>query len=162
MMKAKDLRLIGELRKNGRVTSIKLSRKLGIPSSTVYDKVRNHNPLIRKYTCLLNYGLLGYAIRVFMVFKVNKNTRLDAQQFLEGSNNVNILWKVNSDADYIAECIFVDLIQLEEFRDVLEEEYGASKVRIHYMVEEPKREGFVPQARESNVSYAWGASSSAT
>src|SRR3989344_5241025 len=117
MLNKKDLKLIRELRQDSRQGATRIARKIGMSSSTVYEKTRNHKPIITKYTCLLNYKEIGCLVRVFMIFKVEKELKDKAKEFLEADNSVNLLWKINSGYDFLLEGVFMNLIDLENFRE---------------------------------------------
>ncbi len=144
MLNKNDLKLIRELRQDARQGPTKIAMKVGMSPSTVYEKARNHKQIISKYTCLLNYNEIDYLVRVFMIFKVDKELKDKSKDFLENNNNVNLLWKINSGFDFLIEGVFKNLAELENFREFIETEFKASKMSLFYLVEELKRESFVP------------------
>ena len=78
MMKKNDWELISCLRKNGRETLTKISRKTKVPISTLYDKLRSDKmSLITKHTCLLNFSKIGFNTRAKISLKVDKECRQD-------------------------------------------------------------------------------------
>lgn len=145
MLKKQDTQIIAELRMNGRARSKMLSKKTGIPSSTIYEKITNHKPLISKYTCLLNYSELGYSVRAYIIFKAHPNLKEETFNFLMKNNQVNNLWKINGGYDFLMEAVFSDLLCVEEFKDNLQNNFKAIKIQIHYLIEELKRETFIPK-----------------
>jgi len=141
MLKKEDTKLINELRKNGRKGPKEMSESIGTPISTIYEKVQNHLPIIKRYTCLLDYSKLGYSIRATFIFKVKH--REQALLFLMQNNNVNNLWKINGGYDFLLEGVFKDLLEVEELKDELQNKCKATRMQVHYMVEELKREQFI-------------------
>ena len=144
MLNKNDLKLIRELRQDAREGPTKIAMNVCMSPSTVYEKARNHKQIITKYTCLLNYNEIDYLVRVFMIFKVDKELKDKSKDFLENNNNVNLLWKINSGFDFLIEGVFKNLAELENFREFIETEFKASKMSLFYLVEELKRESFVP------------------
>lgn len=145
MLKKQDTKIIAELRMNGRARSKMLSKKLDIPSSTIYDKITNHSPIIVKYTCLLNYEKIGYPVRAYVIFKAYPKMREQTLNFLMENNQVNNLWKINGGFDFLMEGVFEDLMHVEDFKNNLQDNFGASKMQIHYLIDELKRETFIPK-----------------
>jgi DNA-binding Lrp family transcriptional regulator len=142
MLCVKDKELISAIRENSRLGAKSLSKSLSLPASTIYSKLNKPDKVIDKYTCLLNFESLGYSIRAQIIFSVDRNSKEKASEYLTGSNSVNNLWKINGGYDFIAECAFKNLLDMETFRESLETQFKANKFQIHYLVEEYKREGF--------------------
>ena len=86
--KKNELVLFSALRNNGRISLTDLSRTTKIPVSTLYDKMRMYSSnIIKKYTVLLDFSKLGYAVRVHFFLKAEKRKK-DAL-FSHLVNNIN-------------------------------------------------------------------------
>ncbi|MEM4264151.1 MAG: winged helix-turn-helix transcriptional regulator, partial [Candidatus Woesearchaeota archaeon] len=71
MIKKKDLLIASYLRQNCRIPLTKLARRIGIPVSTIFDRLRScEGSFIEKQTALLNFQKLGYNTRATVLLKV--------------------------------------------------------------------------------------------
>lgn len=153
MLKKKDLVLTAYLRQNARSSLTVLSRKTGVPVSTIFDRLKS-NHLILKSTALLDFGKLGYTTRANLLVKAKKNGKSVLKDFLFKSFNVNSLYKVNNGFDFMAECVFKDIRELEAFLEVLDERFAVKTKEVHYIIDELKKEAFLSQPELVDVVYA--------
>lgn len=141
-VKEKDLKIICNLRKDGRMQLTKMSRKTKIPVSTIYDRLKS-NEYITKNTCLLDFKKLGFDIRSYMLIKVNPNQKKDLHEFLAKNWSVNSLYRINNGYDLMAECIFKELREIEEFKDLISSRFNIEEVKLFYVVDEIQKENFL-------------------
>jgi DNA-binding Lrp family transcriptional regulator len=147
MLNQKDLLLISNLRQNARETLTRLSRKTRIPISTIYDKLKLYDgSIIKKHTSIIDFGKLGYNARVNIMLRVDKETRDPLKEFLERKNCINSVFKINNGFDFMVEGIFKDIIDVEEFLEILEDKFKIKSKQVYYIVDEIKREGFMTEA----------------
>jgi DNA-binding Lrp family transcriptional regulator len=143
MIKRKDLDIIRHIRADSRVSLADISRKTKIPISTVFDKLSKfQNRFIEKNVTLLNFQELGYAIKVNYVIKCKDRDKL--KDFLMQKNSVNNLYRINNGSDFFFEAIFRDMNEMEEFTEKLEE-FGIERKDKFHVIEELKRESFLPE-----------------
>ena len=65
LISKKELKIISEFRKNARENLTCASRKLGIPVSTIYDRLKKYSGnLITRHTAILDFKKLGFGIKV--------------------------------------------------------------------------------------------------
>ncbi|MFA6888604.1 MAG: Lrp/AsnC family transcriptional regulator [Candidatus Woesearchaeota archaeon] len=139
-IKQKDIELFSALRKNGRMSLTNISKETHIPVSTVFEKLRQYTDgIIKKYTVLLDFGKLGYTIRVCLVLKVGCRDKL--LHFLDIHPNVNNVYRINNGYDVLCEALFKDIHAAESFLQALEE-FTVMKLEVFYVLEDVKREGF--------------------
>ena len=71
-----DLLILSYLRKDARIKLTALSRKIGVPISTIYEKLKRFraNGLVR-LIALVDYNRLGLSTRVMIAFKVDRDIR---------------------------------------------------------------------------------------
>lgn len=139
-MKEKDKVLLAYVRQNSRVRLAKLSRLTGMPVSTIFDRLKkNLHGTITRSTVLLNWDALGMRTRALVLFKSKPEKRDELKEFLLKSPEVNTLQRINNGHDFIAECVFATIGELEAFLDRLSREYGA-KTEAHYIIEDLARE----------------------
>ncbi|MBS3097788.1 Lrp/AsnC family transcriptional regulator [Candidatus Woesearchaeota archaeon] len=141
MLSEKDLLILGHLRSNARKTLTSISKETGIPTSTVFDKIRAHEKnIIKKHTSIIDFPKLGYNIRTkIMVGSKNKENIL---KFLLASKYVNSLYQISGQFDLLADCIFRDMNELCSFLEELEE-FDINKKEVHHVINEIKREEFL-------------------
>jgi DNA-binding Lrp family transcriptional regulator len=147
MIKQVDLKFISYLRKNSRQTLTEISKKTKIPISTLYDKLKLHErSIILKHTSLIDFTKLGFNCRADILFRVNKEERDKFGSYLKAHPAINNLFKINNGYDFLAEGVFCHVKDLEDFLDELEKSFGIEEKQTHYIIEDLKREEFMPEA----------------
>ncbi|MBD3319252.1 winged helix-turn-helix transcriptional regulator [Candidatus Woesearchaeota archaeon] len=143
-MKKQDLVLMSYLRQNSRMSLTNLSKKTGIPISSIFDRLKKANgTLIQKHVSLLDFGKLGFSVKVSILLKVGKQEKEKVKDALVKFFNVNSLCKVNNGYDFLVEAIFHDLKELEDFFDALDKKFTIRKREVYYIIEDLKKEGFL-------------------
>ncbi|MBN2459334.1 Lrp/AsnC family transcriptional regulator [Candidatus Woesearchaeota archaeon] len=146
-MKQVDLKFIAYLRKNSRQTLTEISKRTRIPISTLYDKLRSHEgSVILKHTSLIDFTKLGFNCRANILLKSKKEQRDKLGSYLKVHSAINNLFKINNGYDFLAEGIFCHVKDLEDFLDELDKEFGIEEKQTHYIIEDLKREEFVPDS----------------
>jgi len=144
MLSQKDLLLLRNLRVNARETLTRLSRKTSIPISTIYDKLKLFNgDIIKKHTSIIDFAKLGYNARVNIMLRVDKEQREDVRDFLARKDCINSVFKINNGYDFLAEGVFKDIREVEDFLEILDDKFKIKSKQIYYVVDEVKREGFM-------------------
>jgi len=142
-MNTKDQHIIALLRSNGRIPLTKLSRESGIAVSTIFDRLRMHYPrYVKRFTALLDFEALGYKAHAHVLFK-SGSSRTALLRYLSGHPNINMLYRINNGWDVLAELIFPDMKQLEQFIDTLEQRFTITERHIAYLLQEISREHFL-------------------
>lgn len=142
-IKKKDLIVLSHFRRNARCRLTTLSRTTGIPVSTLFDKLHEYEQgIVQKTVALLNFGALGFSTRANVIIKAGKERDLLKEHLLK-CPSVNSLYKINNGFDYLAECIFKSIKELEDFVDNLRTEYSVKTANVYYIVDELKREEFL-------------------
>jgi DNA-binding Lrp family transcriptional regulator len=143
MMNNKDIKVLVQLRKNARMQLTDISKQTGIPISTIYDRLKNKaNDVIIRYVSLINFELLGFNTRAHLCLKCNKTSKKDVLGYLSKHPNVNSMYKINNGFDYMAEVVFRNVKELEEFLEKLEDEYSIKTRQIYYIIDDLVREQF--------------------
>ncbi len=144
MLSIKEYQLISHLRQNARATLTNLSRKTGVPISTIYDKLKHHeHGLIRKHTSLLDFSKLGYDTRVNMLIKVSKDKKDECKEFLLKNQSINSVFKINNGFDFLIEAIFSSIRDFEDFKENIECRFDLEDIKAYYVIDEVKREAFM-------------------
>ncbi|MFO7710778.1 MAG: DUF758 domain-containing protein [Candidatus Woesearchaeota archaeon] len=143
-MNQKDMQIITCLRSNARESLTNMSKKLKIPVSTIYERLRqNGGGLIKKHTSLIDFNELGYSLRANIMLKVNKSCRESLREYMLSHLHVNSLYRINNGFDFLCEGVFRHLKEFEEFLEKLEEKFTIEKVDVHYIIDDLKRECFM-------------------
>ena len=144
LLNEKELQIISELRTNARESLTRLSRKTGIPVSTIFDKVRkNMDGVMTRSTCLIDFGSIGFNTRAKVMLKAARENRDELRQYLARNANVNSLYKINSGYDFLMEGVFRNMNEAEEFMEGLREKFGIVEDKVFYVLEDIKREEFL-------------------
>jgi len=141
MIKDSDKKIMAALRKNSRDTLTNISKKTGIPVSTVYDRIRTHeNSAIKKHTSKLDFPELGYSIRAHIL--VNTENKEKFTNKIQGSECINSMFRIEGDYDFSLDCIFNKMSDMQEFMSDLDNT-GISKKQVHFVTDELVRENFM-------------------
>ena len=145
-MKKSDVKLISYFRSEGRVTLTDLSRRTGLPVSTIHERLRSYvNNSLLKPSALLNFNLLGFETKAFVLIGVDSSEKVKLFDHLSKCDNVNSLFRINSGWTALLECIFKDMYSLEEFIEKLESAFTVRQKLVCYVLDELKRESFLSQ-----------------
>ena len=140
----KQITLLMQLRRNGRQPLTEISRKINMPVSTIFDRLKtNRHELIRRFTCLLDFSRVGFNCRAHMVFRVRKDQRDEMQQHLMKHPNINSVYKINNGYDFLVETIFKDLKEVDEFIEKVDERFKIAEKNVYYIIEDLAREQFM-------------------
>jgi len=143
-MRKKDLIIMSHLRQNCRTQITALSKKTGIPVSTIFDRIKlNAAGLIQRHTALVDFSMLGFNCRAYLLVKAGKKDKETLKEHLSKCFNVNNLYKVNNGYDFMAQFVCKDLKQMEEFLDQLEQKFVIKSKEVHYIIEDLCREAFL-------------------
>lgn len=142
-MKKKELSIMKHLRLNARESLTRMSRKTGIPVSTIYERLKQfEDNVIRKHTCILDFAQLGYDLRMTLLLATKKQEKDAVQQFLSTHEQVNTVLKINNGFDFLVEAVFRNMSEVQIFLDTLDKT-GVSKRKEFYVLEEIQREAFL-------------------
>ncbi|MBT3408942.1 Lrp/AsnC family transcriptional regulator [Candidatus Woesearchaeota archaeon] len=142
--KIDDMKILSHLRKNARTSLTKLSKYTGIPISTIFEKIKTHEKeLITKHTSIIDFFKLGYTTRANIVIKIDKKNRNEIEEFLLKHQNVNSVYKITNNFDFLIEGIFLNLLELEKFHESLEDKFKIKSKQTYYILKDIKREGFM-------------------
>lgn len=142
MMNEKEFILLKHLRKNSRKSLAKVGKETDIPVSTLFDALKRLEAgAIKKHVSLLNFHKMGYHIKVNMTISARKKKEL--RDFLIKDERVNNLYCLTNDYNFMAECLFKDLKEAEDFKESLKE-FGINQMHEHFVLDEIKKEEFLP------------------
>lgn len=145
MNKIKDdeLLLLTFLRLNAREKLTKISRKTGIPVSTLFERLRDfQGKVIKKNVALVDFQALGYSIKAHISLKIKREDRYKLLEYLNRNRSVNSVYRINNGYDVLIEAIFRDIKEAEIFIDNIEENFTIKAKNVYYIIEEVQREEF--------------------
>lgn len=148
MIKEKDLRIITALRKNSRSTLVEIGSQSGIPVSTVFDRIRRiEKAYLTRHTSLLDFSSLRHFFRVAYIFR-HEMGQERMNSFLKQSGCVNTAARISPGMKYMAECVFRNMAEMQNFAEMLRE-IGATEIAENHLVEDIKREEFLSDISHS-------------
>ncbi|MEK6874792.1 MAG: Lrp/AsnC family transcriptional regulator [Nanoarchaeota archaeon] len=147
-MNKKDTMILCHLRNNARMQLTQMSKKTGIPVSTLYERLLKAR-FIKKYTIIADFGMLGFATKAYVLISVHKNQKDALRQHLLHHPNINSLWRINNGFDFLFEGIYTNVGEVEHFFDQLETQFSIKQKITHYVIEDIKEQDFM-----SNPQYA--------
>jgi DNA-binding Lrp family transcriptional regulator len=140
----KELKILAALRQNARFPLIKISKKTGIPISTIFDKLKEQEKdLIRKHTTLIDFEGLGYSTWVNVLLNVARVHKNDLRAYLVNSSSVNSVYQINNGFDFQAECVFRNVKELDRFLERIEDQFNILDKRFYFIIDDLKREEFL-------------------
>ena len=143
----KEALIICSLRQNAREKLTNMSRRIHMPVSTLYERIKvQQQKIIQRFTALLDFTKLGYECRANVCIKVKKEVRDEVKEYLLKHQSVNSLYKINNGFDFLLETVFKNIKELEDFSEELEERFSIKHKQVHYIIEDIKREGFMTQS----------------
>ncbi|MFH1181941.1 MAG: Lrp/AsnC family transcriptional regulator [Candidatus Woesearchaeota archaeon] len=122
------------LRRNGRISLSEISRKTGIPTTTVFERMKTFN--YTRNVTLLDFEKMGFGIRVFLAIKAGDKEAL--QEFLTSNQNINSLCRINNGFDFFCEAVFRSIRDSELFNDTLQ--ILKARARTFFIAEELRKE----------------------
>ncbi len=140
-MNKKDLKIITQLRTDARMPLTDMSRKINMPVSTIFDRMKSNN-LITKHTSLLDFSKLGYT-RANIFLKVEREDKEQLKESLLKNQSINSVYRINNGFDFLIECVFRQMKEVEEFIDQIESKFKIREVKSFFVIEDIKREMFL-------------------
>ena len=147
-----DERIISHLRKNSRTSLVNIAKSLEMPVSTVYDKINRmqRDKLIKKHTTLIDFQKLGFNHQIKFVLKVNRLQKNDFLLFLQNHSNVNSIYEINSDFDFLIETFHKDIKEYLAFVEKIKEIFDIYQFQEFQIINEVEREKLLTKNHSSS------------
>ena len=143
-MNKKDFQIIQHLRKNARMSLTTMSKKTGIPVSTIFKRLKaSENTIINKHATLLNFSTLGYNTIAMIKLKVDREDKEALAKHLKFNQCVNNAYKINNGFDYLVQGVFKQIKDMEEFLETLEQKFKIQDKQTFFIIDHIKREEFM-------------------
>lgn len=151
MITEKDTKILSHLRRDGRKKITEISKEIGIPATTIYDRLRAlQKRYVRKHSVLLDFKKIGYPLVSYVTIEVNKDKKNQLYEHLMKNANVNSLYKINYGSKLLLETVFQSISQFESFIDALEK-FNITGIQINHVSEELKKESFLTEAHHFSI-----------
>jgi DNA-binding Lrp family transcriptional regulator len=152
MMNQKDFEILSSLRNDARRKVTVISRKIKVPVTTIYDKMRAQQKkgIVKKHVALLDYSKLGYNSNVLLTLRVEYDKRDALKNYLISHPNVNTLYRTNLNMDFLADVVFEDASKLQEFIDYINYTFQISDYKTFSILQELKKEQFLANVEDKS------------
>ncbi|MCB1478965.1 MAG: Lrp/AsnC family transcriptional regulator [Tepidamorphaceae bacterium] len=115
---AADLRILGELQRDGRLTNVELADRIALSPSPCLRRVKRleDDGVVRGYRAVIDRKRVGLDLTVFVEIRVSKHSRDNAaelQRALEAMPEVVACHMVSGVADFLAEIVVPGLADYE-------------------------------------------------
>jgi DNA-binding Lrp family transcriptional regulator len=144
-----DLKILRDLQKDGRMTNVDLSARVGISAPPCLRRVRKLEQagIIRGYRAQLNAPSLGFDLVAFCMVGLKHQSEANLKAFAARTNEWPIVretWMVSGESDFLLHCVARNLSHFQDF--VIEELTAAENVdtvRTMLTIRQVKDEGLV-------------------
>ncbi|MFG1480691.1 Lrp/AsnC family transcriptional regulator [Xanthobacter sp. V4C-4] len=117
---AVDWKILDELQRDGRITNVELSRRVGISAPPCLRRVRalEEDGIIQGYRALLDEKRLGYDLTAVAMVHLISQAETDLGAFQDRIDHwplVRAAWMLSGDVDFIMLCVAPDLRTFQNF-----------------------------------------------
>jgi hypothetical protein len=98
---------------------------------------------VRKHISLIDFNKLGYSSCALVLFQTMRDSKNRLQSYLQNHENVNSLYRLDFGYHFLAEMVFENLSNLQEFVDHTEVEFNLESIKVFNISQELKKEEFL-------------------
>lgn len=144
-----DRKILDELQRDGRITNVELSRRVGISAPPCLRRVRalEEAGIVRGYRALLDEKKLGHEVIVFAMVHLTSQADADLAAFEESVRAwplVRECWMLSGEVDFILKCVAPDLTTFQQFVTELTAAPNVRNVKTALTLKRSKDEAMVP------------------
>ncbi len=115
-----DIKILRELQREGRITNVELSERVGISAPPCLRRVRKLEEagIIRGYRAMLCAPALGFDLVAFCLVGLHHQSDADLKTFAartEAWPMVREAWMVSGESDFLLHCVAENLTQFQDF-----------------------------------------------
>jgi DNA-binding Lrp family transcriptional regulator len=115
-----DIKILRELQRDGRMTNVELSERVGISAPPCLRRVRKleEGRIIQGYHALLNGPKLGFDLVAFCMVGLKHQSDANLKAFAASTNQwplVRQAWMVNGESDFLLQCVAENLTTFQDF-----------------------------------------------
>ncbi len=144
-----DWKILRELQRNGRMTNVELSQRVGISAPPCLRRVKKleKSGVILGYRALLNKPMLGMDVVAFCLVGLHHQSETELKAFSDRTRTwpmVRRAWMVSGESDFLLHCVAPDLASFQEFViESLTSAPNVDTVRTALTIRQVKDEGLV-------------------
>jgi DNA-binding Lrp family transcriptional regulator len=144
-----DIRILRELQKDGRITNVELSSRVGISAPPCLRRVRKleESGIIRGYRALLNAPAMGFDLVAFCMVGLKHQSDANLKAFSAATRDWPIVresWLVSGESDFLLHCVARNLTHFQDFVvEQLTATDNVDTVRTMLTIRKVKDEGLV-------------------
>ena len=153
MLSQRDIAMISLLRKNSRMTLTRIGKKVGMPISTVYERLKLFRAEGLRATALIDFARIGFGTRAIIAVKVEKDERKKLKDYFVNHLQVNTILRINNGYTFMVDLVCRDMREVEDFMDYLEERFRIKKKMLFIMIGEVEREKFLAEPELTDVMF---------
>lgn len=143
-MKESDKKIIQHLRANARNSLTTISRETGVPTSTVFTKIKEFEDyIITGYVALMDFSILGYHNRHKTAIKLGQGQQQEFEEYAKEHKNVNSLYEIDGGYHYMIETVHKNIKEYLNFLGELKNKFAIEEEKQYQIIREIKREAFV-------------------
>lgn len=144
-----DRKILRELQRNGRITNVELSKRVGISAPPCLRRVRTLEKagIIRGYRALLDEKKLGFEVTVFAMVHLVSQAETDLVAFEKRVRALPLVretWMLSGEVDFILKCVAPDLPTFQKFVSELTATPNVRNVKTALTLRQSKDEAAVP------------------
>jgi len=144
-----DWKILRELQREGRITNVELSSRVGISAPPCLRRVKRLEEagIIRGYRAMINAPMLGLDVVAFCLVGLHHQSEAELRVFADITRTwpiVRAAWMVSGESDFLLHCVASDLTTFQTF--VIEEltsSPNVNTVRTALTIRQVKDEGQV-------------------
>jgi Lrp/AsnC family transcriptional regulator for asnA, asnC and gidA len=135
-----DLKILDELRKDGRVSYSEIAEKLGIATSTVTGRVEKmkENGVITGFKPEIDYENLGFELTAMIAVKAKADRIESTAEKLESNERVISFFEVTGKTDMIVISRFIDREGMNSFLKDIQQTKGTRSTETNVILTTPK------------------------
>lgn len=146
---AVDWKILSELQRDGRMTNVELSRRVGISAPPCLRRVRHleEKGFIQGYRALLDEKRLGYDLTAIAMVHLVSQAEADLSAFLTRIDTwplVRSAWMLSGDVDFLMLCVAPDLRTFQSFVLEITATPNVRNVRTALTLKQAKNAPIVP------------------
>lgn len=144
-----DLRILRELQRDGRMTNVELSERVGISAPPCLRRVRKLEEagVIEGYHAMVSATKLGFDLVAFCMVGLKHQSEANLKAFSAATDGWPIVrqaWMVNGDSDFLLHCVAANLTKFQDFViEVLTANEHVDTVRTMLTIRQVKKLGLV-------------------
>lgn len=112
-----DRKILRELARNSKLSIRELARRVGVPHTTVHERVRRleREGIIQGYTARIDYKRLGYMVTALILANVIGRHIVEVEEWLSRHQNVVAVYDITGEYDIAIMASFKDIDELDSF-----------------------------------------------